>query len=574
MLSILFNWLYMGCLVYLSGALFVQLFGKLVHKEETADFTSIMLAGILFTTCYAQIFSVFYKVAFLANLVLILFLILYVLFQRRYVCSCMGNHINHYKSLSRKAGIGVLGVMVIVIFSFALCSSGPAKLIDTDWYHAQTIRWIEEYGCVKGVANLFYALGFNNAQHYFDALFSMKSFLGQSLRGTGGFFGLLIFIHGFSRLLTFQTRKHHTADALALWEIAYSIIITAFYADPYTDTLPNIIILFILTEWLSQLEEKKENVERLAFLCILGVFATIAKTSAAMVVLLSVYPVYLLIRDKRKKEIITYIGIGFVIAIPYLVTNIITTGYPIYLLTMFDFIPVRWKIDPSVLTYTMDNMIQFARMPQGTIEEALNCGLKWVPGWFQSESISHQILYLSIVLFFVMDMYYIIKEIVTGIRSKKMSDDIWMILPRICIYLGLVYWFFTIPQVKYCWSYLIFPVAVIPVYYLERNRGRQLLTRTMMALAGLLLVLYSGFYGLRTLKYMKDGVLHNPIMQQDYENHVFDTVEKNGHTFYTRIKDGDIVCGYYIFPYLDNAGELDNLVVGEELGDGFYFETN
>ena len=84
--------------------------------------------------------------------------------------------------------------------------------------------------------------------------------------------------------------------------------------------------------------------------------------------------------------------------------------------------------------------------------------------------------------------------------------------------------------------------------------------------------MYTGFYSLRTLGYMKDGMLNHFVIQKDYENHVFDTVEKNGHTFYTRIENGDIVCGYYIFPYLDNKSDLHRLVVGESLGEGFYIE--
>ena len=61
-------------------------------------------------------------------------------------------------------------------------------------------------------------------------------------------------------------------------------------------------------------------------------------------------------------------------------------------------------------------------------------------------------------------------------------------------------------------------------------------------------------------------------MQTDYENHVFNTVEKNGQTFFTRIDNGDIVCGYYIFPYLDNKEDLERLAVGDSFGEGFYFE--
>ncbi len=573
MLSILLNWLYMGGMIYVCGCFLMQLFTKLVHKEQSVDFVSVMFAGIVFTTCYAQVFSIFYKVSFLANVMLIIFACIYCIVQRKYMSNRIILAYQNFKGISIfQKRIAVIGLFLVIV-AFSMSSAGPAKLIDTDWYHAQTIRWIEEYGCVKGVANLFYELGFNSAQHYFDALFSMKCFIGQSLRGTGGFFGLLIFLHGFLRLLSFKNRKNHIADALAIWEIAYSIIITAFYADPYTDTMPNMIILFILTEWMSMLEKKEEDVEKFALLCILGVFATLAKTSAAMVVLLSIYPIYLLIKKKRKKEILLYLIIGFTISIPYLATNIITTGYPIILLTELDFIPVKWKIDSEVINYMRDNMIQFSRMPLGEMGEALDCGLRWIPEWFRNESISHQVLYISILVLVLFDLYFIIKNIITWIVKKQPLSDGWMILPRICIYIGLTYWLLTIPQVKYCWSYLIFPVAVIPVYYFERNVSKKkIFSKALLALAAGLLILYTGFYGLRTIKYMVGSVPHNLVMQQDYENHVFNTVEKNGHTFYTRIEDGDIVCGYYIFPYLDNDEHLDELVIGDDLGDGFYFE--
>lgn len=155
----------------------------------------------------------------------------------------------------------------------------------------------------------------------------MKCFMGQSLRGTGGFFGLVIFIHGLLRVCNWKKHSHHIADTLAVWEMAYSSIVTGFFADPYVDTLPNILVLFILTEWFVLLEEKSEDTVWYGFYCLLAVFAIVCKTSVAMIVL----------------------------------------------------------------------------------------------------------------------------------------------LPRICVYAGLVYWFFTIPQVKYCWGFLIFPVAVIPMYYWEKT---------------------------------------------------------------------------------------------------------
>jgi hypothetical protein len=256
----------------------------------------------------------------------------------------------------------------------------------------------------------------------------------------------------------------------------------------------------------------------------------------------------------------------------------------IYLLTAIDAFDVNWKIDAGVLQYCVDDMVATARNVMASHNEVLHCGLKWVADWFANESISHQILYLAIAVVALYDLVQIVVAL-----CKKKDLDFAMLWPRICVYIGLVYWFFTIPQVKYCWSFLIFVTAVVPMYYFEKRRSAlavealsvkellfgksyPLMVKGIMAVSLMLLLLYTGFYSLRTLGYMKDNVVAHPIMQTDYENHVFDTVEKNGYTFYTRIDNGDIVCGYYIFPYLDNKEDLEQLVVGESLGEGFYFE--
>ena len=589
MLSIIANWIYMGVLVFIVGMALMQGYTVLMKKvnkmEELPSFGigHVLFVGILGTTIYAQLFSIFYRVNIEANIILVVMALIYVLWQRKYMVKTLSSWNREFLFLGKWKWL-VYVIIGVAVVAFALSGAGPAKLIDTDWYHAQTIRWIEEYGCVKGVANLFYALGFNNAQHYFDALFSMVWVFGQSLKATGGFLGLVIFIHGLLRVVRWNKHDIHIADMLAVWEVAYSIIVTAFFADPYVDTLPNILVLFIMTEWIALLEEKKEDTVWFGFYCLLAVFAVVCKTSVAMVVLLTIYAVYLLIKQKKSVQIVMYLGLGFIIALPFLITNVLTSGYLIYLLSAIDIFDVKWKIDPAILQYSVDNMVAFARMPGASMEEALNCGLAWVPGWFAAESISHQGLYIAIVLFVIYDM---IKVVVCLI--KKEDVDFAMLWPRICVYLGLVYWFFTIPQVKYCWSFLIFVVAVVPMYYFEKCREKtvdkkisvkrlvfgkeySIVVKGIMAFSLMLLLLYTGFYSLRTLGYMKDNVLAHPVMQTDYENHVFNTVEKNGQTFFTRIDNGDIVCGYYIFPYLDNKEDLERLAVGDSLGEGFYFE--
>ena len=591
MLSVLSNWIFMGLLCGASGFALLRGYHLVMNKlnpgskEPAFGISHILMAGIVGTTLYAQIFSVFGRVNAEAFLVLAAASILYLVWQRKAVASYLTEKLKEFKETQEDAQkaaqedaqtcdkvtkwlqTGAWGVFLLAVVAFACASCGQTKLIDTEWYHAQTIRWFEEYGCVKGVANIFYSLGFNNAQHYFDALFGMDWLYGQSMRGSGGFFGILMFGHGLFRLTGWRSHEKHLADALAIGEVTYSIIVTAFFTDPYVDTLPNVLVLFVLTEWFILLEKDCEDVREYGLYCLFALFAVVAKTSVAMIVLLAFYPVYLMLKQKKAKQIWVYLGMGFLLAVPYLITNFITTGYPVYLLASLGVLPVKWQVNPEVLRYSVDNMVAFARMPGATMEEALTCGLRWVPVWFQNESISHKLLYLGLVCLIFIDLGIVIKHLV-----KREEVDMKYLFPRLCVYAGLVYWFFTIPQVKYCWAFLIAPVAMVPVYYWEQKEGKHpLWQKGMVLLSVLLCLMYCGFYSLRTLGYMKDALTY-PVMQADYKQFDMGIAEKNGRQFYVREEGKDLTCGYYLFPYLENKDDLDSLVFEEDLGKGFYIE--
>ena len=68
--------------------------------------------------------------------------------------------------------------------------------VDTGLYHAQAIRWIEEYGVVPGLGNLHSRFAYNSAAFPLCAVYSMR-WLGGSLFPEGihavqGFLALLV----------------------------------------------------------------------------------------------------------------------------------------------------------------------------------------------------------------------------------------------------------------------------------------------------------------------------------------------------------------------------------------------
>ncbi len=568
MLTLLLNWIYMGMVIFITGYAGLKLICRMFGAARQYSFFHVMFIGIMLTTCYAQVFSLFTGVGAAANMVLILFCLGFAVVCRKDIRQMLSDWktdmIAHDAIRGKKAGL-FAAALIMVAAVFALAAAGPAKLIDTDWYHAQTIRWIEEYGSVKGIANLFPSLGFNSSQHYFDALFSMQFIFGQSLKGSGGFFALLLFLHGFFRLLKYKRPGSHIADAMAVAEIVYVIIITSFFTDPYTDTLPNCLTFFIFTEWIAMLEKEEKAVFPYALLCILAVFAAVVKTSAVLVALLVVYPAGRLIQKRAWKPIIGYLLTGIAVAVPFFLTNIRTSGYLVYLASAIDWFDVWWKSDIEIMKAAAGSMIHGVRGVWKPAEEVMNVGLRWVPDWFAGESASHKILYVAVGGILIYDVFMVIKDILT--RRKL---DWPMMLVRVVIFANLVYWLLTIPQVKYGWACLLAPLVIVPVFYLQREKGFWLkLTKISAVMAATVLLMYAAFYSYRTLGYVKTAIPSYLFIQADYERYEMPAVEKNGLTFYIRAEDGDQLCGYYVFPYIHDADILEYLVTGTRLRDGF-----
>ena len=70
---------------------------------------------------------------------------------------------------------------------------GPHESYDTDLYHLQTIKWIEKYPVVPGLANLHGRIGFNNNIFTLFALTSFEGVFNQEIYSIHLSFFLLLY---------------------------------------------------------------------------------------------------------------------------------------------------------------------------------------------------------------------------------------------------------------------------------------------------------------------------------------------------------------------------------------------
>ena len=102
------------------------------------------MLGIVVLNTLAQGLCIFFKIGIIVEIgLLLLTILLFYVFSKK-----IKSLINNFKVSPQ-----FLCYMILILFIFLIISARSTCVGDTYGYHAQTVRWIEEYGTVKGIAN-------------------------------------------------------------------------------------------------------------------------------------------------------------------------------------------------------------------------------------------------------------------------------------------------------------------------------------------------------------------------------------------------------------------------------------
>lgn len=184
MLSVFFNWIYIVITAFLMGMWLREIVWR-HFQYRVKDISSILAAGLITITVYAQVFSLFYKVGAVANLILVGICIPVMVTQRQQIIELL-------QGVWRKNSSVWKLVLAASIVIWCFCTSRGYMHYDSDLYHAQSIRWVEEYGIVKGLGNIHVRFAYNSSFFALSALYSMKFICGRSLHTVNGFMALLL----------------------------------------------------------------------------------------------------------------------------------------------------------------------------------------------------------------------------------------------------------------------------------------------------------------------------------------------------------------------------------------------
>ncbi|MDO4293865.1 MAG: hypothetical protein Q4C65_11640 [Eubacteriales bacterium] len=580
MVELLILWGYMlavnGCIgmAVLQGLL--RLAGrKDVRTSGPFGLAALQLAGVAAITVYAETVSLFAPVSMAAHLVLLAAALGSAWLFR-------GRLFPLAKRLVRLCFSWEGALYLCFVLMTAYFASRGLQHTDTGIYHAQAIRWYEEYGLVKGQANLQQHFGYNSAYLAYAAAFSMKWLLGQSLHGTTGFLQAFLTVWALHGLKGVFRRRNHAADGCRIAILLYAVVIAERAMSPATDFGAMYLVLWILTLWAQlawegapdgkENQDGKENpaesgrTDAWCLLCVAVVCVTTYKLSAGMLAVLALYPAARLLKARDWRRIGVYLGAGLLVLAPWLARNVLVSGWLLYPFPQLDLFSVDWKVPARAAQYDSDQIKVWGRClyDVGKIDWSMD---RWLPVWWGEKDRYEKMLLLANGIALAsacLGGAYVLW------RRKRLHGDRLMLYAGLLA--GLAGWFFTAPFLRYGLAFLlVFPLLVLGEWLRPLPLGPvRIASGFACAAVFFSLSMYLDYYILFDLVWIKQH-LTDPawLVQQDYDRVETGELElEGGLTVYYPLEGDNI--SYHAFPGTAYKSMAEQAKMrGSTIADGF-----
>jgi hypothetical protein len=354
----------------------------------------------------------------------------------------------------------VITFILICVLSLIECVDQP-KSGDSGLYHVQTIKWIETYGVVPGLGNLHENFALNSMWYPVSALFAF-SFLGiQSLHVVNA--ALFIFAASFflAEIADVDRGSQNCTSMIRAAAILFTLFIyKQQIGSPATDMPAALLVWIVLLIFL----EKAKDSETLGmstvniFIIMLAAYSVTVKLSVFPVSILCAYLLYVECRARRWAEVWLQVGCAVVIIVPWVIRNIILSGYLFFPFPYLSVSSLDWRMPYGYVLEYKKVLLGWSRLPGPHWKDAVDMSLvEWVPKWLGWIYFPYKLTILVSFAVTTVNCLAMAVSIKKGDPSVKRYNIAYFIG---CV--GLIYWFVNAPDPRYGWSF-IFIVLCLPV---------------------------------------------------------------------------------------------------------------
>ena len=368
-----------------TGCLFYS-FVPTQTKESPRPIIFYAFTGLICITLITQVVVLFTPISFLVSIVTIASIIIFSLARRKKLIPFYKTISFQIRMITAPQCLAIVAVWIMIL----LINAGPIMMDDSESYHIQMTKWINEYGTVPGIVNLHERFGFNSS--WFSSIaffFSAGKFINSYtvLNAVISFwFSAYLIIKLISTGNNSPDGKSSVNIPLLLALVIAILCWPMIRGNASTANYDFISTAIIATLFISHINPEKEGDFPYLEWIIWPVYLFTVRVINYPLLLLSLFAIIQLLKKKEWLFATSTIFLSASLVVPFIARNVMVSGYPFYPSTSLDFFPVDWKTDPKIITELRDYIKYYNRVNVMYQEIEVTRQLSfpgWIISWFQ-----------------------------------------------------------------------------------------------------------------------------------------------------------------------------------------------
>ena len=350
-------------------------------------------------------------------------------------------------TLIRQYPIHIL-ISLLVLCGWCLRAMETPTMYDSGLYHFGAIRWLNEYPIVLGLGNVHWRLGLNQSYFGFLASLNIAPYWGKGYAAGG----LFLMVLAAATVVEFAMRRSR------LWTVifggtifSYLCLLSGSVANPLPDTavaILEVIIFLCLFSALSSSGKCQHDQQRLfitlAFLCFTAITIKLSSIGFAFASFLLLMVIVHRQRSFEQKRLVVLkvMGLLMVFSLVHIGRGFLLSGAPLFPSPLGGVWSLPWSVELGVAQNESELIYAWAKQPGIQLAAELRAGFGWVPEWWTAVPLSQRILFMASTVVTVFCFCW-------WLYDKRPHRPTQFKLLLIPILSGLVFWFFTAPDIRF-----------------------------------------------------------------------------------------------------------------------------
>ena len=467
MIIILLSWIY----IFFTSILFGIAIGK-VLRVAIFEVVTTSFIGLFSITLLASVWALFGAITIGFHLLALLLSFLFCWWNKTVFSTLVTTTYQEIKAFSTPFRFLFIGFSILILAQ----SATLPFIYDNETYYIQTIKWLNEYGFVNGLANLHLFLGQTSGWHITQSVYSF-SFLYDRFNDLNGFCLLLGNFFAFQKLHSYFKSDNRMDLLSGLLPLTYAFLFQ-FVSAPSPDFPVYLFALIIFSMYLQSTVEGIKST--FILITLLTLFAFYIKVTAVVLLLI---PMVLLFKHFQhlKKQILPLLFISSFVLLLFLLKNCVLTGYPLFPLLTERIDGLDYTVPSEIMNFFFSkSMLNSFYIPNGAFDSA--SALDIIKHYFLYNGLASYIGIVTVSVLFIIP-FIIIK--------KRLSKSLWTIYTAFMLLLVLLC--FSSPQYRFYVYFTLFFCLLLLSLWIVSKKWILRLYALSLALVGVLVVVPMSF---------------------------------------------------------------------------------